>query len=72
MPKKVLIAFPKVMLEQIDYIATQEHRTRSDLVREAMRRYIENFKRVNSPIYSVNANTTTPYQPVESALICVK
>jgi predicted transcriptional regulator len=45
MPKKVLIALPPAMLEQIDYIAMMEHRTRSDLIREALRRYIDNFKR---------------------------
>ncbi len=48
MPKKVLIALPPAMLEQIDFIAETEHRTRSDLVREALRRYIENFKRTQS------------------------
>lgn len=45
MPKKILIALPPAMLEQIDYIAQVEHRTRSDLVREALRRYIHNFRR---------------------------
>lgn len=45
MPKKVLIALPPVMLEQIDYIAQCEHRTRSDLIREALRRYMDSFRR---------------------------
>lgn len=44
MPKKVLIAVPPLMLEKIDYIAVDEHRTRSDLFREALRRYIEGFE----------------------------
>ena len=43
MLKKVLIALPPAMLEQIDYIAGCEHRTRSDLVREALRRYTARF-----------------------------
>ena len=47
MPKKVLIAFPPGMLEQIDFVAQNEHRTRSDLIREAVRRYINEFK--NAP-----------------------
>lgn len=47
MLKKVLIAIPPAMLEQIDYIAHEEHRTRSDLMREALRRYIGHFKTVN-------------------------
>lgn len=44
MPRKVLCAFPPGMLEQIDFIATVEHRTRSDLIREALRRYVDGFK----------------------------
>lgn len=44
-PKKILIAIPPAMLEQVDFIAQCEHRTRSDLVREGLRRYIEGFRR---------------------------
>ncbi len=44
MPKKVLIALPPAMLEQVDFIAQCEHRTRSDLIREALRRYLDNFR----------------------------
>jgi len=45
MPKKVLIALPPAMLEHVDFIAQVEHRTRSDLIREALRRYLDNFRR---------------------------
>lgn len=45
MPKKVLIALPPAMLEQVDFVALNEHRTRSDLIREALRRYLDNFRR---------------------------
>lgn len=45
MPKKVLIALPPAMLEQVDNAAHVEHRTRSDLIREALRRYLDNFRR---------------------------
>lgn len=45
MPKKVLVALPPGLLEQIDFVAQAEHRTRSDLIREALRRYIETFRR---------------------------
>lgn len=48
MPKKVLIALPPAMLEQVDFIAKCEHRTRSDLIREALRRYLDNFRRNES------------------------
>jgi metal-responsive CopG/Arc/MetJ family transcriptional regulator len=33
------------MLEQADFVAQAEHRTRSDLIREALRRYLDNFRR---------------------------
>lgn len=45
MPKKVLVALPPGLLEQIDFVAQCEHRTRSDLIRESLRRYLETFRR---------------------------
>jgi CopG family transcriptional regulator/antitoxin EndoAI len=54
MPKKVLVALPTGLLEQIDFVAQVEHRTRSDLIREAMRRYIEGFKKTQTPRMSVS------------------
>lgn len=54
MPKKVLIALPPAMLEQVDYIAQCEHRTRSDLIREALRRYLDQFRRNQSQHLSVS------------------
>ncbi len=45
MPKKVLIALPLGMLEQVNAVAQFEHRNRSDLIREALRRYIDSFRR---------------------------
>jgi hypothetical protein len=59
MPKKVLVAFPPAMLEQIDRVAFQEHRTRSDLIRESMRRYLANVQPstvIPLPIKEPNAN----------------
>lgn len=38
--KKVLLAVPSQMLEQVDYLARCDHRTRSDLLREAIGRYL--------------------------------
>ncbi len=55
MPKKVLVALPPGLLEQIDFVAQVEHRTRSELIREALRRYIENFKRTQTPHMSVTS-----------------
>jgi metal-responsive CopG/Arc/MetJ family transcriptional regulator len=54
MPKKVLVALPSGLLEQIDFVAQVEHRTRSDLIREALRRYIEGFKKTQTPRMSVS------------------
>lgn len=47
MAKKVLIQLPPAMLSDVDYISLCEHRTRSDLIREALRRYLTDFKRSN-------------------------
>jgi metal-responsive CopG/Arc/MetJ family transcriptional regulator len=45
MPKKVLVAIPEGLLQEVDFVAQREHRTRSDLIREALRRYVSAFKR---------------------------
>lgn len=47
--KKILVGIPIGMLEEADRIAKTEHRTRSDLFREALRRYIENFNHIQKP-----------------------
>lgn len=49
MPKKVLVALPPGLLEDIDFIADVEHRTRSELIREALRRYINSFRNQQGP-----------------------
>lgn len=46
MQKKVLTVFPPRLLEQIDAVAQIEHRSRSDLIREATRRYIAPYANV--------------------------
>lgn len=50
MPKKVLISLPPTMLEQVDFIAVGECRTRSDLIRESLRRYINAYKQSGNHI----------------------
>lgn len=45
MTKKVLIGLPPSLLSKIDYACQVECRTRSDLIREALRRYLDNFQR---------------------------
>ncbi|HEY9869001.1 MAG TPA: ribbon-helix-helix domain-containing protein [Candidatus Obscuribacterales bacterium] len=61
MPKKVLIALPPAMLEQADFVAQCEHRTRSDLIREALRRYLDNFRRTQGAQLAV-----TTVDPVDT------
>lgn len=38
---KVLLSLPEKFLNQIDEIANQEQRTRSELIREALRTYMK-------------------------------
>jgi CopG family transcriptional regulator/antitoxin EndoAI len=37
---KVMVSFPDEFLEEVDRIAREEHRSRSELLREAVRLYI--------------------------------
>jgi metal-responsive CopG/Arc/MetJ family transcriptional regulator len=41
MAKRVMVSFPDGFLAEVDRIARDEHRSRSELLREAMRLYIE-------------------------------
>ncbi len=41
MATKVMFSLPKEFLAEIDRLARQEHRTRSELIREALRLYLE-------------------------------
>lgn len=65
MPKKVLIALPPAMLEQVDYIAQMEHRTRSDLIREALRRYLDNFRRTQGANLTTAMLNVVDHAPVQ-------
>lgn len=72
-PRKILIALPPAMLEQVDHIAKCEHRTRSDLIREALRRYLDNFRRTQGAQLSVStmevgAAETVPLRPPHHAI----
>ncbi len=59
MPRKVLIALPSAMLEYIDFIAQDEHRTRSDLIREALRRYMGAYERARITLAAPATNAPT-------------
>jgi metal-responsive CopG/Arc/MetJ family transcriptional regulator len=54
--KKVLIALPPAFLEEIDAISHSEHRSRSDLVREALRQYLFNFKKKQQEISRIDTD----------------
>lgn len=59
LPKKVLVALPPGLLAQVDYVSKVEHRTRSDLIRESLRRYLENFKRTRGEVITFAKKEST-------------
>jgi CopG family transcriptional regulator/antitoxin EndoAI len=44
MANKVLVSLPEKFLEDVDRVAAKEHRSRSELIREALRAYMEKRK----------------------------
>lgn len=52
---KVLISMPEQFLDQIDAVAGNENRTRSELIREALRTYINRNNKFNTQTASRNA-----------------
>ena len=53
---KVLLSIPDKFLNQIDEVAVNEQRTRSELIREALRVYIKKNKISNNVKAEENAN----------------
>lgn len=45
-----MISLPEGFLSEVDKIAKSEHRTRSDLIREALREYLRGGKQFKKPI----------------------
>jgi uncharacterized protein (DUF433 family) len=41
MANKILVSLPEKFLEDVDRLAAEEHRSRSELIREALRAYLE-------------------------------
>lgn len=52
---KVLISMPEQFLDQIDAVAGNENRTRSELIREALRTYIHRNNNFNTKAANKNA-----------------
>ncbi len=50
MTTKVMVSFPEEFLTQVDEVAELEHRSRSELIREALRQYIAWREPVQRPI----------------------
>ena len=44
MSNKILVSVPEKFLEEVDRLAAEEHRSRSELIREALRAYLETRK----------------------------
>ena len=45
MANKILVSLPEKFLEEVDRVAAEEHRSRSELIREALRTYFEAKKK---------------------------
>lgn len=53
---RVLISMPEDFLSKIDLVADNENRTRSELIREALRTYIHKQKVRDNSLANKNAN----------------
>lgn len=53
---RVLISMPEEFLNKIDVVAEVENRTRSELIREALRTYIHKQKVRENSLATKNAN----------------
>jgi metal-responsive CopG/Arc/MetJ family transcriptional regulator len=65
---KVLVNFQDDFLQEIDKIAELEHRTRSSLIREALRRYLSQFKN-ESPQQQQKENDIQLKTPIPNKII---
>jgi metal-responsive CopG/Arc/MetJ family transcriptional regulator len=54
---KILVTMPDDFLNRIDKIAGSEQRTRSELIREALRAYMRRMVAMNPQKATENANT---------------
>ena len=60
MANKILVSLPEKFLEDVDRVAAEEHRSRSELIREALRAYLEvrQNKKVGEPPASYTVDDT--------------
>ena len=57
---KVLVNFQDEFLQEIDKVSEQEHRTRSSLIREAVRRYLSQYLSESEKQQKENLNGSIP------------
>lgn len=57
---KVLVNFQDEFLQEIDKVSEQEHRTRSSLIREAVRRYLAQYQNEMENQQKENLNSSIP------------
>jgi uncharacterized protein (DUF433 family) len=64
MANKILVSLPEKFLEDVDRVAAEEHRSRSELIREALRAYLEIHKgkkvEEQSASYAVKKSKSKP------------
>lgn len=51
--RKIVLGLPFGLLQEIDSIADNEFRTRTDLIREALRRYADDYRRHKAELDNV-------------------
>ena len=66
---KVLVNFQDEFLEEVDKIAQLEHRTRSSLIREALRRYLSSYNKTDSTNSQQNENFNNTKSLVPNKII---
>ena len=54
MKKKILVAMPQRLLEQIDLLAEYRSQTRSELIREALRLHLDSARSSGAPLPKVS------------------
>jgi len=72
MANKILVSLPEKFLKNVDRVAAEEHRSRSELIREALRAYLETRQNKKtgeqSADYAVGtpgAKSDTPFPTIE-------
>ena len=60
MANKILVSLPEKFLQDVDRVAAQEHRSRSELIREALRAYLDTRQSKKTGEQSADYAVATP------------